>query len=102
MRRLKGIIYSAFGRLRSTAPHSMLIHTANLQKLSMTQAWAERGNCCEGRRWQTMYQQAEAKGKIAIGGTAATVCYRRVFKDGGVPLQLTFSVSRGVFFFYFC
>ncbi|KAJ6618130.1 hypothetical protein B0H10DRAFT_2378486 [Mycena sp. CBHHK59/15] len=66
---------------RSTAPNSLLIHTAKFQNLSVTDAFfvgtqnmGSAATVGSGVHSQIVYQQAKANGKIAVGGTAATVC----------------------------
>ncbi|KAJ6556385.1 FAD-binding domain-containing protein [Mycena capillaripes] len=66
---------------RSTAPYSLLIRTAGLQNISMTDAFfVGRRNMGpavtigSGVRTQTLYQEMKANGKIVVAPTAATVC----------------------------
>ncbi|KAJ7499969.1 FAD-binding domain-containing protein [Mycena latifolia] len=66
---------------RSTAPNSLLIHTGNFQNLSVTESFfvgtqnmGSAATVGSGLHSQILYQQAKANGKIAVGGTAATVC----------------------------
>ncbi|KAJ7705488.1 hypothetical protein B0H17DRAFT_1156848 [Mycena rosella] len=66
---------------RSTAPNSLLIHTGNFQNLSVTEAFmvgtqnmGSAATVGSGLHSQVLYQQAKANGKIALSGTAATVC----------------------------
>jgi FAD/FMN-containing dehydrogenase len=66
---------------RSTAPYSLLIRTAGLQNISMTDAFiVGRRNMGpavtigSGVHTQTLYQEANANGKIVVAPTAATVC----------------------------
>ncbi|KAJ7292565.1 FAD-binding domain-containing protein [Mycena rebaudengoi] len=65
---------------RSTAPQSLLIHTANLQQFIPTDAFmVEAKNMGSavtlgsGLPLKDAYQKAKANGKIIVGGTAATV-----------------------------
>ncbi|KAJ7127936.1 FAD-binding domain-containing protein [Mycena epipterygia] len=66
---------------RSTAPHSLLIHTVNLQHLSFSNNFCvgphKLGSAVtvgSGVTLQTLYTKTKAHGKIMVGGTAATVC----------------------------
>ncbi|KAJ7205663.1 FAD-binding domain-containing protein [Mycena rebaudengoi] len=66
---------------RSTAPNSLLISTAKLTDISVSDAFMVGGQSLgpaitvgSGVHSQDLYQQAKARGKIAIGGSAATVC----------------------------
>ncbi|KAJ7289381.1 FAD-binding domain-containing protein [Mycena rebaudengoi] len=66
---------------RSTAPSSLLISTAKLTDISVSNAFMVGGHSLgpaitvgSGVHTQDLYQQAKARGKIAVGGTAATVC----------------------------
>ncbi|KAJ6598362.1 FAD-binding domain-containing protein [Mycena vulgaris] len=66
---------------RSTAPNSLLIHTANFTNLTTTDAFfvgtqnmGSAATVGSGVHSQILYQEAKANGKIAVGGTAATVC----------------------------
>ncbi|KAJ7773959.1 FAD-binding domain-containing protein [Mycena metata] len=66
---------------RSTAPYSLLIRTAGLQNISMTDAFfvgtRNMGSAVtigSGVHTQTLYQKTKANGKIVIAPTAATVC----------------------------
>ncbi|KAJ7698375.1 FAD-binding domain-containing protein [Mycena rosella] len=66
---------------RSTAPYSLLIRTAGLQNISMTDAFfvgtrnmGPAVTIGSGVHTQTLYQETKAKGKIVVAPTAATVC----------------------------
>ncbi|KAJ7205651.1 FAD-binding domain-containing protein [Mycena rebaudengoi] len=66
---------------RSTAPNSLLISTAKLTDISVSDAFMVGGQSLgpaitvgSGVHSQDLYQQAKARGKIAVGGSAATVC----------------------------
>ncbi|KAJ7172935.1 FAD-binding domain-containing protein [Mycena crocata] len=66
---------------RSTAPDSLLIHTAKLQNVSFTDAFfvgsqnmGPAATAGPGVTLQTLYNATKAQGKIMLGGTAATVC----------------------------
>lgn len=66
---------------RSTAPLSLLIHTSKLLNLSFTDAFfvgdQNMGFAVtvgSGVHSQVVYQQSKANGRIAVGGSAATVC----------------------------
>ncbi|KAJ6560649.1 FAD-binding domain-containing protein [Mycena vulgaris] len=66
---------------RSTAPYSLLIRTAGLQNISMTDAFfvGKRNmgpavTIGSGVHTQTLYQETKANGKIVVAPTAATVC----------------------------
>ncbi|KAJ7906315.1 FAD-binding domain-containing protein [Mycena leptocephala] len=65
---------------RSTAPNSLLIHTNKFVNVSVTDAFfvgsQNMGSAVtvgSGVHSQDLYQQAKANGKIAVGGSAATV-----------------------------
>ncbi|KAJ7098241.1 FAD-binding domain-containing protein [Mycena epipterygia] len=66
---------------RSTAPNSLLIHTSKFLNLTVTDAFfvgtQNMGSAVtvgSGVHSQVLYEQAKANGKIAVGGSAATVC----------------------------
>jgi FAD/FMN-containing dehydrogenase len=66
---------------RSTAPYSLLVRTAGLQNISMTDAFfvgtrnmGPAVTIGSGVRTQTLYQEMKANGKIVVAPTAATVC----------------------------
>ncbi|KAJ7348423.1 FAD-binding domain-containing protein [Mycena albidolilacea] len=66
---------------RSTAPNSLLIHMANLTDVVFTDAFVVGGENLgsavtvgPGVPLRDIYQQTKAQGKIAVGGSAATVC----------------------------
>jgi FAD/FMN-containing dehydrogenase len=66
---------------RSTAPNSLLIHTAKLTKISFTDSFfvgkQNMGSAVtvdSGVHIQTLYQAGKAKGKTMVSGSAATVC----------------------------
>jgi hypothetical protein len=66
---------------RSTAPYSLLIRTAGLQNISMTDAFfvgtqnmGPAVTIGSGVHTQTLYQIMKANGKIVVVPTAATVC----------------------------
>ncbi|KAF7349910.1 FAD-binding domain-containing protein [Mycena venus] len=66
---------------RSTAPYSLLIRTAGLQNISMTNGFfvgtRNMGSAVtigSGVHAQTLYQKTKANGKIVVAPTAATVC----------------------------
>ncbi|KAJ7635622.1 hypothetical protein B0H17DRAFT_961423, partial [Mycena rosella] len=66
---------------RSTAPYSLLIRTAGLQNISMTDAFfvgtrnmGPAVTIGSGVHTQTLYQETKANGKIVVAPTAATVC----------------------------
>ncbi|KAJ7030517.1 FAD-binding domain-containing protein [Mycena alexandri] len=66
---------------RSTAPYSLLIRTAGLQDIVMTDAFfvgtRNMGSAVtlgSGVHAQTLYQKTKANGKIVVAPTAATVC----------------------------
>ncbi|KAJ7734216.1 FAD-binding domain-containing protein [Mycena olivaceomarginata] len=65
---------------RSTAPNSLLIHMANLTDVVFTDAFVVGGENLgsavtvgPGVPLRDIYQQTKAQGKIAVGGSAATV-----------------------------
>jgi hypothetical protein len=65
---------------RSTAPNSLLIHTNKFVNFSVTDAFfvgsQNMGSAVtvgSGVHSQDLYQQAKVNGKIAVGGSAATV-----------------------------
>ncbi|KAJ7729738.1 FAD-binding domain-containing protein [Mycena metata] len=66
---------------RSTAPFSLLIHTSKLLNISFTdtffvgdQNMGFAATVGSGVHSQVVYQQSKANGRIAVGGSAATVC----------------------------
>ncbi|KAK7058063.1 FAD-binding domain-containing protein [Favolaschia claudopus] len=66
---------------RSTAPNSLLIHMAKVTNVDFTDNFLVDGKNLgsavtvgPGVHLQDIYMQTKARGKIAIGGTAATVC----------------------------
>ncbi|KAF7377572.1 FAD-binding domain-containing protein [Mycena sanguinolenta] len=66
---------------RSTAPNSLLIHTHNFQNISFQDSFfvgsKDMGSVVtlgSGVYAHTLYEQGKANGKIAVGGSAATVC----------------------------
>ncbi|KAJ7729749.1 FAD-binding domain-containing protein [Mycena metata] len=66
---------------RSTAPHSLLIHTNNLTNLSFTDAFfvgnESLGSAVTvgpGVHLTAIYEESKTLGRIAVGGSAATVC----------------------------
>ncbi|KAJ7301702.1 FAD-binding domain-containing protein [Mycena albidolilacea] len=66
---------------RSTAPYSLLIRTAGLQNISMTDEFfvgtrnmGPAVTIGSGVHTQTLYKETKANGKVVVAPTAATVC----------------------------
>ncbi|KAJ6485219.1 FAD-binding domain-containing protein [Mycena vulgaris] len=66
---------------RSTAPHSLLIHTVNFKNISFADSFfvgqQDMGPAVtfgSGVHAQSLYQAGKANGNIAVSGAAATVC----------------------------
>ncbi|KAJ7088686.1 FAD-binding domain-containing protein [Mycena epipterygia] len=87
---------------RSTAPNSLLIHTSKLLNLTVTDAFfvgtTNMGSAVtvgNGVHSQVLYQQAKANGKIAVGGSAATVCAAGGYLQGAghSALSRTFGLA---------
>ncbi|KAJ6560348.1 hypothetical protein B0H19DRAFT_114380 [Mycena capillaripes] len=75
---------------RSTAPNSLLIRTANFKNTAFTDAFFLGGQNMgsavivgSGVHMQDLYAQAKAQGKIAVGGSAATVSAAGGYLQGG-------------------
>ncbi|KAJ7621434.1 FAD-binding domain-containing protein [Roridomyces roridus] len=75
---------------RSTAPNSLLIRTTHLRNVTFTDNFFVGGKnlgsavtAGSGVPAQTVYQEAESQGKIAVLGTAATVCLAGGYLQGG-------------------
>ncbi|KAJ6598367.1 FAD-binding domain-containing protein [Mycena vulgaris] len=75
---------------RSTAPNSLLIHTNKFLDLSVTDAFMVGGQNMgpaatvgSGVHSQDLYRQAKAAGRIAVGGSAASVCAAGGYLQGG-------------------
>ncbi|KAJ7705492.1 hypothetical protein B0H17DRAFT_1038136 [Mycena rosella] len=66
---------------RSTAPHSLLVHTANFKNISFADAFfvgkrnvGSAVTVGSGVHVQSLYQAGKQNGKIVVSGSAATVC----------------------------
>ncbi|KAJ7489225.1 hypothetical protein FB451DRAFT_952035, partial [Mycena latifolia] len=75
---------------RSTAPHSLLFHTAKLINISFTDAFfigkqnvGSAVTVGSGVHLQSLYLAGKEKGKILISGSAATVCAAGGYIQGG-------------------
>ncbi|KAJ7489315.1 FAD-binding domain-containing protein [Mycena latifolia] len=75
---------------RSTAPNSLLIHTAKLIDISFTDAFfigkqnvGSAVTVGSGVHLQSLYQAGKEKGKILVSGAAATVCAAGGYIQGG-------------------
>ncbi|KAJ7489293.1 FAD-binding domain-containing protein [Mycena latifolia] len=75
---------------RSTAPHSLLIHTAKLINISFNDAFligkqnvGSAVTVGSGVHLQSLYQAGKEKGKILVSGSAATVCAAGGYIQGG-------------------
>ncbi|KAJ6598364.1 FAD-binding domain-containing protein [Mycena vulgaris] len=75
---------------RSTAPHSLLIHTVNFKNISFADSFfvgkQDMGPVVtvgSGVHAQSLYQAGKANGKIAVSGSAATICTAGGYIQGG-------------------
>ncbi|KAJ6470548.1 FAD-binding domain-containing protein, partial [Mycena vulgaris] len=75
---------------RSTAPHSLLIHTVNFKNISFADSFfvgqQDMGPAVtvgSGVHAQSLYQAGKANGNIAVSGAAATVCTAGGYIQGG-------------------
>ncbi|KAJ6527349.1 FAD-binding domain-containing protein [Mycena vulgaris] len=67
---------------RSTAPHSLLIHTVNFKNISFADSFFV-GQQDMGPAVTSLYQAGKANGNIAVSGAAATVCTAGGYIQGG-------------------